>query len=81
MDFWDLAVAARPAQMDSDSGDFPYDAISGTSRVNIYGNGIAGLPFGYPRAAGPWRVQSTLSLTVISFFNTLNVGVEKGLSI
>lgn len=38
---------------------------------NSYGNGIAGLPFGYPRSAGPWSVQPTLSLTVISFFNTL----------
>jgi uncharacterized membrane protein len=38
---------------------------------NFYGNGIAGLPFGYPRSAGPWSVQPTLSLTVISFFNTL----------
>jgi uncharacterized membrane protein len=39
--------------------------------LNHYGNGIAGLPFGYPRSAGPWSVQSTQSLTVISFFNTL----------
>jgi uncharacterized membrane protein len=39
--------------------------------VNLYGNGIAGLPFGYPRSAGPWSVQPTLSLTVISFFNVL----------
>ena len=38
---------------------------------NGYGNGIAGLPFGYPRSAGPWSVQPTLSLTVISFFNVL----------
>jgi uncharacterized membrane protein len=38
---------------------------------NLYGNGVAGLPFGYPRSAGPWSVQLTLSLTVISFFNTL----------
>lgn len=38
---------------------------------NAYGNGIAGLAFGYPRSAGPWSVQPTLSLTVISFFNTL----------
>src|SRR6266436_1843329 len=38
---------------------------------NLYGNGITGLPFGYPRSAGPWIVQPTLSLTVISFFNTL----------
>ena len=39
--------------------------------INFYGNGISGLPFGYPRSAGPWSVQPTLSLTVISFFNTL----------
>jgi uncharacterized membrane protein len=39
--------------------------------INLYGNGIAGLPFGYPRSAGPWSVQPTLSLTVISFVNTL----------
>ena len=39
--------------------------------INLYGNGIAGLPFGYPRSAGPWSVQPTLSLTAISFFNTL----------
>jgi uncharacterized membrane protein len=39
--------------------------------INLYGNGIAGLTFGYPRSAGPWSTQSTLSLTLISFFNTL----------
>jgi uncharacterized membrane protein len=39
--------------------------------ISLYGNGIAGLPFGYPRSAGPWSVQSTLSLTVVSFFNVL----------
>jgi uncharacterized membrane protein len=39
--------------------------------INLYGNGIAGLPFGYPRSAGPWSVQPTLSLTVVSFFNVL----------
>lgn len=39
--------------------------------VNHYGNGTAALPFGYPRAAGPWNVHSTLSHTIISFFNTL----------
>jgi uncharacterized membrane protein len=39
--------------------------------INLYGNGVAGLPFGYPRSAGPWSVQPTLSLTVISFFNVL----------
>jgi len=39
--------------------------------INAYGNGIAGLPFGYTRSAGPWSIQPTVSLTVISFFNTL----------
>jgi uncharacterized membrane protein len=38
---------------------------------NSYGNGVAGLPFGYPRSAGPWSVYPTLALTAISFFNTL----------
>ena len=39
--------------------------------INLYGNGIAGLPFGYPRSAGPWSIQPTFSVTVISFFNVL----------
>ena len=39
--------------------------------INLYGNGIAGLPFGFSRSAGPWSVQPTLPLTAISFFNTL----------
>ena len=39
--------------------------------LNVYGNGIAGLSFGYPYSAGPWSVQPTPSLTVISFFNVL----------
>jgi len=34
---------------------------------NLYGNGTAGFPF----SMGPWKPQPTLSLTVISFFNTL----------
>jgi len=38
---------------------------------NLYGNGIAGLPFRYPHSGGPWSVQPTLSLTLVSFFNTL----------
>jgi uncharacterized membrane protein len=38
---------------------------------NLYGNGVAGLNFGFPLSAGPWSVQPTFSLTVISFFNTL----------
>ncbi|HKV80382.1 MAG TPA: heparan-alpha-glucosaminide N-acetyltransferase domain-containing protein [Candidatus Sulfotelmatobacter sp.] len=39
--------------------------------INLYGNGTAGLPFGYPRSAGSWSVQPSFSLTVVSFFNTL----------
>jgi uncharacterized membrane protein len=39
--------------------------------INFYGNGIAGLPVRYPHSGGPWNVQPTLSLTIISFFNTL----------
>jgi uncharacterized membrane protein len=39
--------------------------------INFYANGISGLPFGYPRSAGPWIVGPTLSISVISFFNTL----------
>jgi uncharacterized membrane protein len=35
--------------------------------INLYGNGSAGLP---PNV-GAWSVQPTLTLTVISFFNTL----------
>jgi uncharacterized membrane protein len=39
--------------------------------INFYGNGIAGLPLRYPHSGGPWTVQPTLSLTVVSFFNVL----------
>lgn len=39
--------------------------------LNLYGNGLAGLSFGYPRSGGPWSVQPTLTLTLISFFNVL----------
>lgn len=39
--------------------------------LNLYGNGIAALGNGRAAAPGPWTVQPTLSLTVISFFNTL----------
>ena len=38
---------------------------------NLYGNGVAGLGFGFPLSAGPWSIQSTTTLTIISFFNTL----------
>jgi uncharacterized membrane protein len=39
--------------------------------INFYGNGIAGLPLRYPLSGGPWTVQLTFSLSVISFFNVL----------
>jgi uncharacterized membrane protein len=39
--------------------------------INLYGNGIAGLPLRYAHSSGPWSVQPTLSLTLVSFFNTL----------
>jgi uncharacterized membrane protein len=39
--------------------------------LNLYGNGVAGLPFGFPLSAGPWSHQPRLSLTVISFLNTM----------
>jgi uncharacterized membrane protein len=35
--------------------------------INLYGNGTEGLT----PSVGPWSVQPTLTLTVISFFNTL----------
>jgi len=38
---------------------------------NLYGNGVAGQSFGFPYSAGPWHVQATATLTIISFFNTL----------
>ena len=39
--------------------------------LNLYGNGVAGLPFGFPLSAGPWTHQPTFTLTVVAFFNTL----------
>ena len=39
--------------------------------INLYGNGIADLASRYSRSAGPWSIQPSFSLTVISFFNTL----------
>ena len=38
---------------------------------NLFGNAHAGMPFSYARAAGPWSLQPTLALTVVSFFNLL----------
>jgi uncharacterized membrane protein len=35
--------------------------------INLYGNGTAGYPF----SIGPWHRHPTISLTLISFFNTL----------
>ncbi len=36
---------------------------------NLYGNGVTG--YGPQIAGGPWSVQATPTLTIISFFNTL----------
>lgn len=38
---------------------------------HLYGNGIAALQPVYPDSAGPWKVQPTLTLSIVSFFNTL----------
>jgi uncharacterized membrane protein len=38
---------------------------------NHYGNSFAGAPGLIPSSVGPWTVQPTLSLTIISFFDTL----------
>jgi hypothetical protein len=38
---------------------------------NAYGNGMPGQPFGFQMSSGAWSVHPTLSLTAISFFNTL----------
>jgi uncharacterized membrane protein len=38
---------------------------------DVYGNGISGLPSRYSNSTGPWSIQSSVLLTVISFFNTL----------
>lgn len=39
--------------------------------LNRYGNGTAGLGYGFPFSSGPWSAKSTTTLTIISFFNTL----------
>jgi uncharacterized membrane protein len=39
--------------------------------INLYGNGIAGLPARYVFSSGAWHVQPTVTQTVISFFNVL----------
>ena len=41
--------------------------------LNLYGNSSAGLRPGFPDylSAGPWTLQSSVALTIASFFNTL----------
>ena len=39
--------------------------------LNLYGNSVADLGYGFPVSSGPWSVQPTITLTIISFFNTL----------
>jgi uncharacterized membrane protein len=39
--------------------------------VNLYGNGVAGVSSFSSSSVGPWKLQPSLTLTVIAFFNTL----------
>jgi uncharacterized membrane protein len=39
--------------------------------INLYGNGDAGMSSFFPSTVGPWKVQPSPTLTVISFFDTL----------
>ncbi len=39
--------------------------------INLYGNGSAAITGRMAHSAGPWSIQSSLSMTVISFLNTL----------
>lgn len=39
--------------------------------INHYGNGLAGSGSGFQISAGPWSVQHSVTLTIISFLNTL----------
>jgi uncharacterized membrane protein len=39
--------------------------------INLYGNGVTGLPVRFANSSGPWSIQPTLSASIISFFNTL----------
>ena len=58
--------------MDSDARDLCDGAVLRAAWSSIFMETASpGLPFGYPRSAGPWSVQPTISLTVISFFNML----------
>ena len=39
--------------------------------LNLYGNGDAGISSFSSSSVGPWKLQPSLTLTVIAFFNTL----------
>ena len=39
--------------------------------LNLYGNGEASTSFFLPSTVGPWKVQPSLTLTIIAFFDTL----------
>jgi uncharacterized membrane protein len=39
--------------------------------LNLYGNGDAGISSFHSSSVGPWKLQPSLTLTVIAFFNTL----------
>jgi uncharacterized membrane protein len=39
--------------------------------LNLYGNGDAGNPSFSSSSVGPWKLQPSLALTIIAFFNTL----------
>jgi len=39
--------------------------------LNLYGNGEASTSFFLPSTVGPWKVQPSLMLTIIAFFDTL----------
>ena len=39
--------------------------------LNLYGNGDAGNPSFSSSSVGPWKLQPSLTLTIIAFFNTL----------
>src|SRR5258708_6730476 len=39
--------------------------------INLYGNGKASSSFFLPSTVGPWKVQPTLTLAIIAFFDTL----------
>src|SRR5260221_1495080 len=48
--------------------------------INLYGNGKASSSFFLPSTVGPWKVQPSLTLTIIAFFDTLKYPAFSGLS-